>query len=246
MATSKTDAKAEGAPKPPTAARVARRAVALTMLSMQAVLERDFGKSEHIEHNYDKLREWIDETGLTSEFEPWEKDAIRKRPGQLDRQTAINAMWRIEGLEVLAWALGKHELPRYDTMSTVDDVWNAMGFLNADATRELLATASLRPAEELDAVRKQFLAYHWRLRDFRWVKPEKMDFRAFATNCWFGTFDVTPFDLIDDELALRGKRLDEADPDVFGLCESIATERHQAANWLCWGPAVYSKADAST
>ncbi len=245
MATSKTDAKGTDAPKPPTAARVARRAVALMMLSGRAVLERDHGKSDLIDANYDKLQEWIAETGVSGEFEKWERDALRKRPGELDRQAAINAMWRIEGLEVLAWALGKHPLPRYDAMSSVDDVWAALGFMRADATTELLATATLRPAEELDAVRRQFLAYHWRLRQFG-LKPEKMDFRAFAATCWFGGFDHTPFDLIDDELALGGKRLDEADADLFGLCQSIAVERHRAANWLCWGPTVYSNADAST
>ena len=69
---------------------------------------------------------------------------------------------------------------------------------------------------------------------------------SFAATCWFGPLEISPFDLIDDELAIGGKRLDEADPDLFGLCQSIAVERHRAANWLCWGPTVYSNADAST
>lgn len=89
------------------------------------------------------------------------------------------------------------------------------------------------------------LGYHWRVREYT-VRPRKMDFRAFAANCWFGSFDLTGFELIDDELAIQGQRLDEADEDVFGLCQSIVSERHKAANWLCWGPDVYSDADVST
>ena len=233
-------------PDPPTAERVARRAVALAVVSARAVLERDFGQNPDIPREYERLRGWVGELELADEFEGWEREAIDTPPGELDRQTAMNAMWRVEGLEVLAWALGRKELPRYDAMSDVDGAWQAVGFFDTAAMTELVRTATLRPADELDAVRKQMLGYHWRLRDFRWREPVKMDFRAFAAKCWFGSFDVSAFDLIDDELALQGQRLDEADEGVFGLCQSIVMERHLAATWLCWGPAVYSDTDVST
>jgi hypothetical protein len=233
-------------PEPPAAERVARRAVALLLVSARAVLERDFGKSAAIPESYDRLREWVEELNIADEFEGWERDAIGTPPGELDQQTAMNAMWRIEGLEVLAWALGLKDLPRYDAMSDVDGAWKAVGFFDTDAVRELLAAPTLRPAEELEAFRKQMLGYHWRLRDFRWREPRKMDFRAFAADCWFGSFDVSVFDLIDNELALQGQRLDEADDGVFGLGQSIVMERHLASSWLCWGPEIYSDADVST
>jgi hypothetical protein len=233
-------------PDPPSAERVASRAVALMLFTARAVLERDFGKSDAIPANYDRLREWIDELGIADEFEPWERAALNTRPGELDRQVALNAMWRVEGLEVLAWALGLKELPRYDQMSDVDGVFAAVRLFRTPTATAVLNRPALRPAEELDAFRKQMLGYHWRLRDFRWREPVRMDFRAFAANCWFGSFDVSAFDLIDDELALQGQRLDEADDGVFGLCSSIVAERHLAANWLCWGPAVYSDTDVST
>lgn len=240
------DAEEEWKPEPPTPTRVARRAVALQALTMRAVLERDFGKRETIPEEHTWLVDRVAEIGILDELEPWEKAAVESPPGQLDRQAALNAMWRIEGLEVLAWALGLKESPRYDTMSDVDGVWSAVGQFGTDKVHRLLTGATLRPPEELDAFRKRMLGYHWRLRDFRWNKPRRMDFRAFAANCWFGSFDLTGFELIDDELALQGQRLDEAEQGVFGLCQSIAVERHLAANWLCWGPEVYSDTDVST
>jgi hypothetical protein len=236
----------EWQPDPPTAVRVARRAVALKALTMRAVLERDFGKRESIQEEHAWLLNRVAQIGIHDEFEPWEKDVIESPPGQLDRQAALNAMWRIEGLEVLAWALGLKDSPQYDTMSDVDGVWSSVGQFGTDEVNELLTNATLRTPEQLEAFRKQMLGYHWRLRDFRWNKPQKMDFRAFAAKCWFGSFDLTGFELIDDELALQGQRLDEADDGVFGLCQSIVMERHKAATWLCWGPEVYSDTDAST
>jgi len=110
----------------------------------------------------------------------------------------------------------------------------------------LLASPTLRPAEELEDCRKQMLGFHWRMRDFRQVKAQRMNFRAFAANCWFGSFDISGFDLIDDELALQGQRLDQADKDLLSAANSIAQERHHAINWLCYGPAVYSETYVGT
>jgi hypothetical protein len=90
------------------------------------------------------------------------------------------------------------------------------------------------------------LGYHWRLRDYQHVKQQPMDFRAFADKCWFGSFDASPFEVIEGDLAIRGKRIDQADPQAFSLACSIAAERHRAINWLCWGPESYSEADIST
>jgi hypothetical protein len=100
--------------------------------------------------------------------------------------------------------------------------------------------------EEMETFRKQMLGYHWRLRDFRWTRPITIDFLAFSRECWFGSFDVSFFQLIDNDLALQGERIDRTSPEVLETCMSIAVERHKAINWLCWGPAVYSEADVST
>lgn len=232
--------------KPPTAQRVARRAVALMILSCRAVLERDHKNEPNSEEQYERLFDWATDLEIAAEFEPWERDALRTRPGQLDPQTAINAMWRIEGLTLLAWALGRYELLLYDRISDVDGVWAAIGLYDTERIRQLLATAQLLPAEELDAVRKQYLGYHWRLRDFQWNKPQAMDFVAFSKDCWFGSFDISAFQIIENDLALAGHRIDKAPAEVFSVCRSLSVERHQAINWLCWGPEVYSEADVST
>jgi hypothetical protein len=231
-------------PEPPSAQRVARRAVALLILSARAVAERDHARMDVLPF-YEKLLTWAGDLGIDDELEPWERDALNLKPGTLARQPAINAMWRIEGLTVLAWALGLYELLPHDQLSDVDGVWNAIGLMD-DKVHDLLANPRLRPAEELETFRKQMLGYHWRLRDFRSSRPRTMDFLAFSRKCWFGSFDVSFFKLVDNDLALRGERIDKAGAEVLGTCMSLAMERHKASNWLCWGPAVYSQADDST
>jgi hypothetical protein len=232
-------------PQPPSADRIARRALALLLLSARAVVERDHASSPQVLPFYKKLVAWAGSLKM-EEFEPWEREALHASPGQLEAQTAINSMWCVEGLTVLAWALHRYERLPYDQMSDVDGVWQAMGLLDDAKARDLLSNPRLRPTEELEAFRKQMLAYHWRLRDFRWRQPTTMDFLAFSRKCWFGSFDVSCFKLIDNDLALQGERIDRADGEMLGLCLSIAAERHKAINWLCWGPEVYSDADVST
>jgi hypothetical protein len=234
-------------PEPPTAERVARRTLALTAVTARAVLERDHGPDAGTADKQKRLLEWVADGGFEDELEPEERKALRAKPGKLDHQTAVNCMWRLEGLGVLLWALKRYDLPRYETLVNIDDVWTAAGFLRDPAAPGgILVKPRLRPASELETFRTQMLGYHWRLRDFEHVKQEPMDFKAFAADCWFGSFDVRPFDLIDNDLALQGVRIDKADPDVFSTVRSLATERHLAINWLCWGPSTYSDADIST
>lgn len=245
----------EAAPGPaggaaPTPDRVARRAVALMAVTARAVIEREvkLGRlpGPQAAEMHARLLGWVGEVGIDDEFEPAERAVLIARPGGLTDRQFFDAMWRVEGLEVLGWALGLSTPPRYDRLSNMDDVWNALGFLDPARVAAVLAAPALRPREELEAYRGQMLGYHWRLRQFRNVAPGPMDFRAFAAGSWFGAFDVSGFDLVDDDLALRGERIDRAAEDAVADAASIAHERHLAANWLCDGPAEYSKTDVAT
>ena len=75
---------------------------------------------------------------------------------------------------------------------------------------------------------------------------EILDFAEFARTCWFGPLDVTDVPLVEGDLAIQGERLDEAPAEAVSAAHSAAQERHQAANWLWEGPAVYSQASVAT
>jgi hypothetical protein len=230
--------------QPPTAERVARRALALTAVTARAILEQDTANPEAPE-TYQNLVSWVREIGIDDEFEPDEWEVLQRPLGRLDQRGQINSTWRLEGLVVLAWALGRFEIPPHDQLVELSPLWRSLGILKADGARELLATARLRSRTEIGTLRNQLIALHWRLRNFH-ITPKVMDFAEFARTCWFGPLDISGLPLVDGDLGLRGERIDRAPRELFSSAHSSAQERHQAVNWLWEGPEKYSEASVAT
>jgi hypothetical protein len=230
--------------EPPTPERVARRALALTAVTARAILEQDTANPE-AETTYQDLLAWVRDIGIDDEFEPDEREVVRRPLGRLDQRGQINSTWRLEGLVVLAWALGRFEIPPHDQLVALNPLWRSLGLLDAEAARALVAKPTLRSREEIRILRNRLFALHWRLRDY-YANPRVMDFAAFARTCSFGPLDVEGLPLIEGDLGLRGERIDRAPREVFSSAHSTAQERHQAANWLWEGPPQYSRASVAT
>ncbi len=232
---------------PPTAERVARRALAMTALCARATLELDSKEIgvENAEMHRDKIMDWVEQLRIGDELEPDEWKVIQRGIGKLGQQDLINAMWRVEGLVILAWALGLTEPPPYDQLVTPPELYESLGLFEQSIASEILASPVLRDRDELAAMNEHLLAFHWRLRDFS-LRRQKMDFVKFSRDCWFGSFDISQFNIIRGDLALGGIRIDKADTDALGRASSTAMERHQAINWLHGGSEVYSETDTST
>jgi Domain of unknown function (DUF4272) len=230
--------------EPPTPQRVARRALALTAVTARAILEQDTANPE-AKKTYKDLLTWINDLEIDDEFEPDEWTVLQRPLGKLDQQAQINSTWRLEGLVILAWSLGRFEIPPHDQLVSLKPLWRSLGILDADAAKALLAKPKLRPRKEIAAQRSRLFALHWRLRNYH-VNPGVMDFAEFARTCWFGPLDIAGVPLIKGDLALQGKRLDKAPADVFSNAHSTSQERHQAANWLWEGPELYSDASVAT
>ncbi|HEX6745708.1 MAG TPA: DUF4272 domain-containing protein [Longimicrobium sp.] len=228
----------------PSAERVAARALALTALTARAMLERE-ARQPAVDETYERLLEWARDAGADAEMEPEEREILRTPLGELHGQRHVDAAWRLEGLAVLAWALGRFELPPHDRVVDVGTLLTSMGVLDADAAAELLAEPPLRPREEIATLRNRLFALHWRLRDFS-IRPRPMDFASFAATAWFGPLDLGGLTLVDGDLGVNGVRIDRASPDAVSTAMSIARERHQAANWLWEGPELYSEASEAT
>jgi hypothetical protein len=229
---------------PPTAERVARRALALTAVTARAILEQDAANPE-ASGTYQDLVAWVRDISIDDEFEPDEWEVLQRPLGRLDQRQQINSTWRLEGLVVLAWALGRFEIPPHDQLVELNPLWRSLGLLDGGAARALLAKPALRSREDIGALRNRLFALHWRLRNFH-INPGIMDFAEYARTCWFGPLDVSDLPLVEGDLGLRGERIDRAPPEVFSSAHSAAQERHQAANWLWEGPEGYSEASVAT
>lgn len=230
--------------QPPTPERVARRALALTAVTARAILEQDTANPEAA-GTYQDLLEWVKGLGIDDEFEPDEWKVLQRPLGKLDQRGQIDSTWRLEGLVVLAWALGRFEIPPHDELVSLNPLWKSLGLLDADGAKALLANPTLRPREEIGALRNRQFALHWRLRNYH-VDPKAMDFAEFARTCWFGPLDISDLPLVEGDLSLRGERIDRVPPEVFSTAHSTAQERHLAANWLWEGPERYSAASVAT
>ena len=145
---------------------------------------------------------------------------------------------------MLAWALGRYELPAHDQMADPYQAAESVFFLET-AAREMSAELQLRSAKEIDDMASRILAIHWRVRDYYW-KPEPLDFVDFARRAWFGPLSIEGVPTVDRDLAIDEVAISQASEERFHQVQSIAMERHQAINWLRGWNAVYSQVDTST
>ncbi|MGY0613206.1 DUF4272 domain-containing protein [Luteimonas sp. A501] len=229
-------------PRPP-AADVLRRALALASVVARAGLEpRADGPEAAAMHR--RMLDWLRVTGLHAALEPAEAALVEAPLGSLSDAAVVDASWRAEGIQVLAWALDRHGPVPHDRMVDPDDVAWTLGFLD-DAAPDMLHDAALRGDREIDTFLARQLALHWRLREYS-LRPGPMDFAAVVANGGWARLDIDDADLVDDDLAIDGLRIDRADAAQLARCTSIAGERHRAASWLAGADPVYSSVENIT
>lgn len=233
--------------KPPSRERIIKRTLALTAVAARATLELDAlnGDLDDGEVHRTRMLDWVATCDIDDELEPEEWKVLQRPVTKLEQQDFINAMWRVEGLAVLAWSLGLHPLPAYDELVIPGELYESIGIFDADAAIELNEKVELRSKEELQTMHDHLLAFHWRIRDFS-LRPNLMDFAEFSKTCWFGSFDVSRFRLIQGDLAIGDRPLTQTEPDELGRISSLAVERHTAINWLRGESALYSQVETHT
>lgn len=243
------------APEPPTPSppagpdgrRVALRALALAAVCSRAFLEQDDPEEVDQERERQRIEQWVLEVdGLDGELEPDEWRILQAGIEMLDDRAGVDAAWRIEGLAVLVWALGRAPLPAYDALADTDALNEAVGYLDGARANELVAAAALAAPDRLAAVKAQARAIHWRLREFR-LEPTPIDFLTRATDSLLGDLDVSWCRFVGDDLAIDCGAGDvaiiDADDDVVDQVQSVAYERFLAATWLLEG-GTYSTVQA--
>lgn len=234
-----------GDPPPPSAQRVARRACVLAAVCGRALLEQEDKADPGVEETRKRLLQWVDNIRVRAEFEAVELNILEAPLGTPPPQVTANATWRLEGLGVLAWALNRYELRPHDELVNPPDLLKSLAILNADAAKALIAAPNLRSQDELKTLQERLFAVHWRITDFR-LKHKSIDFASVAKTAWFGPLDVSNLPMIDNDLAINGKAIAQADERSVGITTSAAMERHLAINWLCGGSEIYSRTDVST
>jgi Domain of unknown function (DUF4272) len=227
---------------PPTAFRVAARALVLAVTSCRGFVERDDAAADG--NFWRRVRNWFSSLDIDAELEPAERALIEKPLGSLNKEDCVNATWSCEGMAVLAWALGCFAMPPYDEMVMPSDVADTLGFLKP-RPKTVLANATLQSASEIEAFYEEIFGIHWRLREFH-LRARPIDFASVAERPWFGPKALNACRLVDGDLAIGAVRIDKADPVRVQKCLSIAGERHRAANWLHGDSELFSEVETNT
>jgi hypothetical protein len=234
------------AAEPPSAERVARRALALVAVTERAILEQEVNNGvPKVDEAWQDLLAWVRDIGIGDELEPDEWKVVQRPPAKLDERMYVDSAWRLEGLVVLAWALGRFPIPPADEIVATNPLWKSFGWPDVEGPQALLANPTLKPRPEICTLRNRLFTLHWRLVN-QGVHPGVIDFAEFARTCSFGPMDLTGLSLIEGDLALGGQRIDRVSHDLFSRSESAALERHKAVNWLWQGPERYSEAITDT
>lgn len=219
----------------PDAARVARRALAMAAVSSRAFLEQMDPAVTDVELERVKLHAWVDAVQITDELEPEEWRVIQTRAGALDPGRAVDAAWRFEGLTVLAWALGRADVPPDHQLVEATTLFPSIGFLDFEASRRLVDEARLRPVAEIEELAdrlaillEQLRGMRRRKRDQELTRTARSSYAAHFASAGLGSG------------AWEGPALD-ADAPVptteaeVAQVENIVLERLVAATWLLDG-----------
>jgi hypothetical protein len=226
------------------ATRVARRALVLAAVVCRGAIDRGVGDPD-AESLYPRILTWLTQMDLWEEVEPNEKKIFYTPLGQLEQKDIIQAIWYMEGLAVLAWALQQGEFPRHDEEVNPNDVTDSVCFLSEDA-EELLRTARLRNRIQLNACLELLYAIHTRLRDFIRHRKSK-DFTSWVSQRWIKALGLDAAHLIvDNDLAIDDKPISAVEDKRVQECANITFERHRAVIWLVEGYPTYSQTPVDT
>jgi hypothetical protein len=227
-------------PVRPTARRVAARCGVLVSVAYRTLMEvgTNDAREAHAE-----LLDWMRAPALREEVEAAERAVIEADLGRLSRKQEVDHSWASEAAAVLAWAVGRYELPRYDEQVDGGEVSDAIDFLSVPWV--LPDEAILRDPDEVDRCWASTLTLHWRLREHR-LRAEPIDLERFVAECEWASLSTEGLDLRDRDLLIRGVPVGEAAEDVAHECLEIAMERHRAFEWLIGSEAKWSDVTTDT
>jgi len=214
----------------PEAAAVRRRALALAMVCARGLIEIDRDRGTALAVWQDMLA-WFRDHELAAELEPFEVVLIETPVGELEELAVWRATWVVEGLAMLAWALGDSEWPLHESKSDPYEVANAVGLFDEEI-HDRIQTSALRDVVALEAARELYYALDCRLRSQRQGRSAP-NFRNWISREWLEALELSVETILhSDDLLVRGRPITDLSKSELQECASIVFERHRATIWL--------------
>lgn len=195
---------------------------------------------EELTESINKLKLWLDSSGIFPHLSMKEKMLIVSIPGSWDKKKIIEYSWRSEALGVLLWALEIEEniLPydtRFDNPESLDRIP-----LMRDPS-DFVKNAKLRERKLIGKARFTAQMWQWRAKASLMLKedPAKLPagsdlpqmIKATAERA-FAMKNIPH--LIDGDFPAKGKPYRELNDEDRAILGIIAEERSFTLNWL-WG-----------
>jgi len=215
-------------PLPPDAITVARRALVLATVSCRGFIDKD--QADGARDLAKNSKDWLYALGLDEELSTWERKILSTEWGTLEERDRVNASWLSEALVVLAWALGRIEMPAFDEQCEPSEIANALGFLQP-SSETVLSEPTLRSTNELNDYNQFIFDVHWRIRDHT-LHKRPYDFESLAGKSWGEPVLRYGLKLCEKDIQIGGQPLFRAPENIWRILASITQERHQASNWL--------------
>ncbi|MBS2027995.1 MAG: DUF4272 domain-containing protein [Deltaproteobacteria bacterium] len=221
----------------PSPGRIAARALTLCAVIARAYLE-EAAHDPHTEQLRKQMLAWLQQLDLMDELTQAERKLMERPVGRLSQREQADASWLCEGLSVLAWALGRFELPLPDSEIDPRRVVESLGFLT-DGAQALLTLPLLRPEEELATAEARLVLVRERLVAFSQTR-EPVSLELLAKGAELGPLVLSGVPLADGDLRIDGKPLAQCEEDRWNEALDAATERARSISWLCGSGERYS------
>ena len=207
-----------------------------------ATAERWEEFSKDAEQRREQFCQMLRGAGLWEKASPKEQEFMSVSGLNITPQQHIDASWRLEAAQVIAWALGFLEsIPPYDTKAKQDLI------MGIGPATEVLELARLRPQPDIDKQRNLAELWHWRSRTRQLIDsgrpfPASDDLKAKG----FSSYDdIVRFTAaraaqagyipspIDNDFPVMGKAYRDLSSQEWSQLRSLSKERHFALNWMC-------------
>jgi uncharacterized protein DUF4272 len=206
---------------------VHRRGLALAYLTCRAMIDADPGAKKMS----DNILIFIDGVGLAQDLLPHELRMLQAPFGSLSARECAGTSWLSEGMAVLAWSVGLFDLPAPNQKCHPGPPAINLGMFQP-GTKDRLATAVLRNADEIEMKSLTYLALNWRIGHFVTNPAEKMDLASKLKDPASPHLLVDEVELIDGDLAIDGLPLAQVPHERAGEVFFVIRERFNAFKWL--------------
>jgi hypothetical protein len=168
-----------------------------------------------------------------------EQEFLQSTPPKVKFQYHLNAMWRLESVVALMWALGIiNDFPPFDTQSNAE-LLNQIPHEDID---RFINNAKLLSDSVIEKKRSLAELWHWRSRTRQLVEeknvpPAELGFSSFnqivqeVANEAYKQGDLSQ--VMDNDFLAKDKAYRDLTNEEWSEVRSITMERHHALNWMC-------------